>query len=97
MKLKDITLRNIGHFIEGYAKLFGDEFGLLPNHIKEQVTMRAEICKDTCLIKKQCNYCGCSTPGKLYVKESCNNGELFPDLMDEARWEEYKRENNIKI
>jgi hypothetical protein len=36
-------------------------------------------------------------PGKLYVKESCNGGERFPDLMGAKDWEEYKKKNNIKI
>jgi hypothetical protein len=44
-----------------------------------------------------CIECGCSVPGKLYVKESCNGGKRFPDLMSREDWEKYKSENNIIV
>ena len=50
-----------------------------------------------CLKSRQCIYCGCSVPGKLYVSKSCNGGERFPDMMDSEEWEKYKKEKNIKI
>lgn len=91
-----ITTEKILQFIEGNLKLLGDQFNLLPNHTREQVIWRLLICKDDCVAKGVCTYCGCSVPGKLYVKQSCNLGERFPDLMDEEEWEIYKSENNIK-
>jgi hypothetical protein len=44
-----------------------------------------------------CIECGCSVPGKLYVKESCNSGKRFPDLMSREDWEKYKSDNNIIV
>ena len=92
-----ITPKKIFQFIEGNLKLLGDRMHLLPAHEREQVFYRSEICKNDCMIYEYCNYCGCSVPGKLYVTESCNGGERFPDLMGAKEWEKYKQENNIEI
>jgi hypothetical protein len=91
-------LNKIGDFIQGNYRLILDErFDSLAPHIKEQVLYRAEICKDSCLPAGECEYCGCETPGKLYVTKSCNKGEKFPNLMEEEDWKKYKIENNVKI
>ena len=92
-----ITPDKILQFIEGNLKFLGDQFNLLPKHTKEQVIWRTQICKDDCIKRGSCIYCGCSVPGKLYVGESCNLGDRFPDLMDEEDWCNYKSENNIQI
>jgi hypothetical protein len=89
-----ITLKNIKQYIEGNSKMFLNDIGLQPEHIKEQISYRMLKCKD-CLLKKQCIKCGCSVPGKLYVKESCNL-ERFPDLISRVEWEKYKIDNDIK-
>ena len=94
---KKITIKKVLQFIEGNAKIFGDYIDILPQHEKEQVVYRSWICKDDCMQVGYCKYCGCSVPGKLYVKESCNEGELFPDLMNSELWEEYKKEKNINL
>ena len=92
-----ITLKNIKHYIEGNIKMLGDKMRLLPEHEKEQVAYRAMICKDECVRLEYCVYCGCDIPGKLYVKESCNGGERFPDLMNKDNWEKYKLDNGINL
>lgn len=97
MKFSDITLKNIKYFIEGNFRLLGSKFNIVDKHIQEQVLYRAAICKDSCIAKGSCEYCGCSTPGKLYVKDSCNKGQKFPDLMEKNEWEKFKKENRIKI
>lgn len=84
-------------FIEGNLKMLGDKFNLLPQHEREQVLYRSEICKDDCMKKGKCIYCGCSVPGKLYVKKSCNNGKRFPDMMNAEDWNQFKSNNNITI
>jgi hypothetical protein len=94
---RKITIKNVLHFIEGNLKMFGDYIDLLPYHEKEQVIYRSWVCRNDCMKQEYCSYCGCSVPGKLYVKESCNEGERFPDMMDEASWEAYKEEKNINI
>ena len=90
-----ITLNKIGQFIEGNIKMLGDKLHLLAEHEKEQVAYRAMICKDDCVKLEYCVYCGCDIPGKLYVKQSCNGGERFPDLMNKTDWEIFKRDNGI--
>jgi hypothetical protein len=90
-------LGKVLQFFEGNLKMLGDNFNLLTQHQKEQILYRLEICKSDCVINKKCVYCGCSVPGKLYVKKSCNNGERFPDIMEQEEWEKFKKDNNIKI
>lgn len=77
--------------------MLGDRLYLLDPHIKEQVLYRSQICKDTCIDYGYCIECGCSVPGKLYVKESCNGGKKFPDLMNQKKWERFKKKNDIKF
>lgn len=89
-------MNKIFQFAQGNIRLLGDEFNLLPKHLKEQVRYRSEVCKDECVKYGKCRYCLCDLPGKFYVTESCNKGERFPDLMDEESWRKYKEENNIK-
>jgi len=91
-----ITGKKVFQFFEGYIKLVGDKFDVLPKHIKEQVVYRSLICKD-CMKLGQCAYCGCSVPGKLYVEKSCNKGKRFPNLMNETKWNNFKATNNIQI
>lgn len=92
---KRITLFNIYQFLEGNIKMLGDKLDLLPQHTREQVIFRAKKCEHDCMKLGYCVNCGCSVPGKLYVKKSCNDGGRFPDLMGSDEWEEYKKENNI--
>lgn len=93
----EITPKNILHFLEGHFKWLGDEFKILPRHMKEQVIYRTQFCKDDCIPAGFCRYCGCDLPGKFYVSESCNGEERFPDMMNSEDWQNYKIENNIKI
>jgi hypothetical protein len=95
--MQKITTKKVLQFLEGNIKMLGDKFNLLKNHEKEQVLWRLELCKNDCVVEGKCKYCGCSVPGKLYVKKSCNEGIIFPDMMDEWEWQEWKRINNIDI
>ena len=92
-----ITPKKIFQFFEGNLRMLGDEYFYLPRHLREQVAWRSEICKNDCMKDGACIKCGCSVPGKLYVRQSCNQGERFPDLMKEEEWDEYKIKNNIEI
>jgi hypothetical protein len=92
-----ITPKKILQFIEGNLKMVGDGINMLPGYKKEQVLYRLEICKEDCVPAGACKYCGCSVPGKLYVNESCNGGERFPNMMDFEEWQKYKEEHDIKI
>jgi hypothetical protein len=90
-------INKILQFVEGNLNMFGDKFDLFPEHKKEQLLYRLDICKNDCVIEGKCIYCGCSVPGKLYVSTSCNSGERFPNMMESEEWEKYKIENNIII
>lgn len=90
-----ITIKNIKSFIEGNTKMFLADLGLQPEHLKEQVAYRTILCEE-CLIINECKECHCKLPEKFYVKESCNNGEIFPDLMNKSDWENFKKENDIQ-
>lgn len=89
-----ITLKNIKAYIEGNTQMALDGLGLKPDYYKEQIAYRMLKCKD-CLQEGRCKYCGCSVPGKMYVVESCNNGQIFPNLMNEEEWNKYKEDNGI--
>lgn len=95
MKTK-ITFKNISNFIEGNTKLFLSKISLTPKHIQEQVAYRSLLCQNTCVINGKCEFCNCDLPGKFFVKESCNNGIKFPDLMNKVEWEKFKNENGIE-
>lgn len=98
MKLKQIfNMKNILSFIEGNYKFYYDKMIGMPLYIQEQVLWRMELCKDDCVPNGKCIYCNCSTYKKVFVKESCNNGERFPDMMDEKDWKQYKKDNKIKM
>lgn len=95
MGKKKITLKNIKQFLEGNSKMLAAQVGFLAPHIAEQVAYRMLLCKD-CLIDGACKYCGCDVPGKLYVWQSCNDGERFPDMMNQEDWIKFKETNDIK-
>lgn len=96
-KGQKITLSKVKSFLEGNTKFILDEFKLLPLYYKEQVVWRASLCKDTCLKTGACEYCGCPAHKKIYVEQSCNGGEKFPDLMTKENWTEFKKENDIEV
>lgn len=98
MKAKDIfNIKNISSFIEGHARLFYDKLVGLPQHEREQIAWRLTLCKDDCLVTGKCKVCTCPPEKKMFVRESCNNGERFPDIMGKEEWEQYKIDNNINI
>jgi hypothetical protein len=93
--MKKITITNILSYLEGNTRSILNELELQPQHIQEQIAYRRLVCKDDCSRRDQCVYCGCSFKGKTAVKESCNKGERFPDLMSKSDWDKYKEENGI--
>jgi len=91
-----ITRDKILGYLEGNFRYYVlKKFLGLPLHIKEQALYRLEMCKNDCTKTGKCKKCGCPTEKKVFVTESCNNGEIFPDLMTKEKWEEFKKKNNI--
>ena len=93
----NITPRKIYEYVYGNLSFLGSKFHLIPDHKREQVLYRSEICKDDCVKYGYCVNCGCDLPAKFYVKKTCNGGNRFPDMMSAEKWEAYKIENNIEI
>lgn len=91
-----INLKNAKNFVEGYSRVALQSAGILEEHIIEQVAYRIDICKDTCGVKGRCQGCGCKYPERLYSTSSCNEGRLFPDMMDLQQWQQFKIDNDIK-
>lgn len=73
--------------------MFGDQ----PKYLKEQVLYRMAVCKEDCVKVNKCVYCGCPPKKKAWANKSCNNGERFPNLMNEEEWRQYKKDNNIEL
>ena len=98
MKLAKIfNIKNILSFIEGNFNYYYNKMVGLPPHIQEQTMWRLMQCKDDCIPNDECLYCGCDPRKKVFVVESCNEEERFPDLMNKEDWEEYKIKNKIII
>ena len=96
MKIKDIlNIKNIAHYIEGNAKFYYDKLIGEPQYLREQRLWRLHQCQDDCVVEGTCKYCECPTEKKVFQDESCNEGERFPDIMNNIEWDKFKKENGI--
>ena len=93
--MRKVRIKDIRSFIEGNFKYFRNKFLAAPDYINDQILL--SLCKDDCLKANACKYCSCPPRKKVWVVESCNNGERFPDLMNKEDWGKFVKENNIKI
>lgn len=93
--MRKITIKDIYNYIDGNGRKILSELGFSEKHIEEQVAYRLLKCKDTCVPNKKCKHCGCPLPNRAFGSTSCNNGEIFPDLMSEKDWNKFKKDNNI--
>lgn len=71
------------------------------NYIKEQFIWRLHkmsLSKDgqQCINKKECIHCGCAVPDLQLTNDACE-GNCYPPMMDEKKWNSYKKLNHIKI
>lgn len=90
-----MNLDNVEDFLEGNISYYMNMMGMYPEFLREQVRYRMSKCGD-CIKENKCRYCSCPARKKVFAGRSCNKGERFPDLMTKDKWDEYKRENNIK-
>lgn len=97
MEEKKISVKNVKSFVEGNLAYYKDRIFGSPQYLKEQYHYRLEQCKDDCVPKGECVYCGCPPLKKAWVVESCNKGERFPDLMDSEEWDAFKEAEGIDI
>jgi|TARA_R110000822_G_scaffold152112_8_gene291364 hypothetical protein len=94
MKKSDITIDNVHNFLVGNLKYYKSKVITVPDHIKEQLQHRLDLCGD-CIEAEGCIKCGCPVVKKHFLKKSCNP-ERFPDLMEKEEWDEYKKTINGK-
>jgi hypothetical protein len=98
---KNVRLKNVKSFFQAYSRIVYDKLVGLPEHIQEQVAYRHNLCKDDCFVPNEegkigCKYCGCNPFDKAFATRSCNDGERFPDLMNEIEWLRYKKDTSAK-
>jgi hypothetical protein len=91
-----ITLKNVKSFIRGHYNLYLDKLGMYPRHKQEQILYRISLCSD-CVSNEGCKYCGCAPNKKVYDDKSCNDGERFPDMLNEVEWDKFKIDNKITV
>lgn len=91
-----ITLKNVKSFIRGHYNLYLDKLGMYPRHKQEQILYRISLCSD-CVSNEGCKYCGCAPNKKVYDNKSCNDGERFPDMLNEVEWNKFKIDNKITV
>lgn len=95
-----LTLRNVLAVIQSYFRKSIQGFAL-PTHIWEQtIYRRTEVIKKSpsCWESGNCIYCGCEILGKTIEDRGCENEpKCYPDMMKKKEWEQFKKDNNIKI
>lgn len=90
----DITLKNIGAFVQGKGRLMFENLGFdLEDHIKEQIVWRESKALPECINNEVCK-CGCDIPDLFYADKACEFG-CYPKLMNKEEWEQYKKDENI--
>lgn len=62
----------------------------------EQIAFRMYLCKN-CLENSKCKNCGCNPLDTFIEPFSCNEGEVFPNFMQNLEWEKFKQQHNIVI
>lgn len=88
----NITLKNIGAFIQGNTRAFlhnyGNNFFSLDSHIQEQVAYRTALANKECLNKGVCK-CNCKIPELFYADKQCED-KCYPLMMSKEDWEAFK-------
>ncbi len=92
---KEINRKNVKSFARSYLRKALDMTIGLPPHEQQQIDYRKQVCKG-CMELGECMSCGCKVPDKFYDIDPCD-GNTYPPIMGEEKWEEYKRLNNIKL
>jgi hypothetical protein len=85
-----LTLKNVKSFFQATRRILYNKLLGLPKHIQEQVAYRHSLCQEDCFTVGRCKYCGCDPWAKAFADESCNEGERFPNLMNDDEWDRFK-------
>ena len=88
-----ITLSNIKGFIQGNFRKILNDFGELPNHIKEQAIWRLNLVKEKspeCYNTDKCVKCGCQVSAKVFEDRPCESKpSCYPEMMTKEQWENF--------
>jgi len=91
----NITTKNVWAYIQGTGRKKLSEINpdifKSPKHIQEQIVWREVIMNKGCYDLGQCVHCKCKVPDKLYSDRDCEGG-CYPEIMNEFKWNEFKRE-----
>lgn len=100
-----INIKTIKKFLQGtYYKLLL-KIPLLKDKLvsrarQEQIVWRrnqVQVKSPECFKKGEC-FCGCDVEGLISADAACTEKNLcFPEMMNAAEWEIFKKENNIKL
>lgn len=91
LKLKDITLKNIKYFFQGYYFLILNKLNwlkLLFPYRKEQFEFRKQRVyklNPKCIENKECIHCHCDTPALFLADKACELG-CYPEIMNNKNW-----------
>lgn len=91
MNIKQITLKNIKYFFQGYFYLGLEKLkwlSLILKHRKEQFEFRKQrVTKihPDCIKNKSCIHCGCATPALFLADKACELG-CYPEIMTKKQW-----------
>lgn len=96
-----ITLRNIYAVIQAFFRRARRNMGGMdiPSYIYEQIIWRrTQVMSKSpeCWTSGHCIECGCEILGKTMEDRACDGG-CYPEMMPRKSWEQYKKDNNIKI
>lgn len=86
MRIKDIF-----YFLQGYARyglVVCFDFGILREHVRDQIVARVLSAKRECKDEGRCVMCGCHTPALFYADKACD-GDCYPKMMGRERWEAF--------
>lgn len=88
IRLKEITLSNIKHFIVGNFRyyLYYSRFkNLIPRHIREQIECRINSMNKECYNSGSCVKCGCATTALQMCDKACE-GHCYPIMLSKSYW-----------
>ena len=96
-----INLRNIYAVIQAFFRKKRRSIGGMdiPSYMYEQIIWRriqVTILSPECWTSGHCIECGCEIIGKTMEDRACD-AKCYPEMMSEAVWNKYKKDNDIKI
>jgi hypothetical protein len=73
----------------------------LPEYLYQQIFWRRHMVilkSPECWETGACKVCGCEIIGKTMEDRACENDPAcYPAMMKKEEWEQYKKDNNIKL